>query len=235
MVTSFNLWEVFCRQGSGFTFRQKNTCDAGLKYFSAVHERYTFVCEYWLKFVKSLSSRCNTSTHSVSATTKITELTNSFRFTSVDCYASWQRISAVVEQILPMKSSQLIKLVLMPEHNLSTEFRQLRQRIEFAPTPFLHTQHGNLINAIFDFETSYLQHKTSVFPTFTLSPLSSSPAFEFFNLTFSSSSDSATVTRSPACNSSHGQPVLNSRDKASIRIIKRSGLNTDPRVFLLKR
>ena len=117
----------------------------------------------------------------------------------------------VVEQALQMKSSQFLKLVLMPEHRLCTQFRQLKLRIEFAPTPFIHTPHGNLTDAIFNFEASCLEHKTLVFPTFTLSLFSSSPSFQFCNLTFSPPSDSATMTRSSACNSSHGQPVLSSR------------------------
>ena len=62
----------------------------------------------------------------------------------------------------------------------------------------------------------------------TLSPFSFGLPFQFFNLTFSSPSDSAAMTRSLACNSSHGQPVLKSWDRASITIIKKNGLRTDP-------
>ena len=134
----------------------------------------------------------------------------------------------VVEQVFHRKSSQFLKFVLMPEHCLCTQFWQLKQRIEFAPIPVIHTPHGNLTDAIFDFETSCLEYKTLVFPTLTLYPFSSSPSFQFFNHTFSSSSDSATMRRSSAYNSFHGQPVLNSQDRASITIIKRSGLSTDP-------
>ena len=134
----------------------------------------------------------------------------------------------VVEQVLLMKSSQFLQLVLMPEHCLRTQFQQLKQRTEFTPTPFIHTPHGNLTDAIFGFKISCHEHKTLVIPTFTLSLFSSSPSFQFFNLTFRSPSDSATMTRSSAYNSSHGQPVLNSQDRASITIMKRSGLSTDP-------
>ena len=134
----------------------------------------------------------------------------------------------VVQQVLQIKSSQFLALVLMPEHRLCTQFRQLKQKIEFASTPLIDTPRENLAGAIFSFETSCLEHKTLVFLTFTLSPFSSSPSFQFFNLTFRSASDSATMTRSSACSSSHGQPVLNSRDRASTTIIKRSGLSTDP-------
>ena len=70
----------------------------------------------------------------------------------------------VIEQVLQMKSSQFLKLVLMPEHHLCTQFWQLRLRIEFSPTSFIHTPHGNLTDAIFNFETSCLEHKTLVFP-----------------------------------------------------------------------
>ena len=83
--------------------------------------------------------------------------------------------AVVVEQVLQMKSSQFLKLALMPEHCLCTQFRQIRQFIEFAPMPFLHT-HGNSTDAIFDIETLCLERKTLV-PTFTLSPFSSSPSF----------------------------------------------------------
>ena len=139
----------------------------------------------------------------------------------------------VVEQILQMKSSQFLNLVLMPEHRVCTQFLQFRQRIEFTPVPFIHTPHGiwqmqSLIDTIFDFETSCLEHKTLAFPVFTLNPFSSGPFFQFFNPIFSSSSDPATMTRSLAYSSSYGQPVLNSQDRASIVIVKRSGLNTDP-------
>ena len=48
----------------------------------------------------------------------------------------------IVEQVLQMKSPQLLKLPLMPEHRLCTHFLQPRQRIEFAPTPFIHTPQG---------------------------------------------------------------------------------------------
>ena len=116
----------------------------------------------------------------------------------------------------------------MPEHCLCTQFQQLRHRIEFAPAPFIHTPYGNLTDAVFDFEISYLEHKTLVFPTFTLSLFSSSPSFQFFNLTFISPSDSTTMTRSSVYNTSHVQPVLNSQDRAFITIIKRSGLSIDP-------
>ena len=115
-----------------------------------------------------------------------------------------------------MKSSQFLKLVLMPEHCLCTQFRQLKERIEFAPTPFIHTPQGNLTDAIVNFETLCLEHKTLVFPTFTLSPFSSSPSFQYFDLTFSSLYDSAIITRLSVYNSSHGQPLLNWRDRASI-------------------
>ena len=116
----------------------------------------------------------------------------------------------VIEQVLQMKSSQFLKLVLMPEHRLCKQFRQRKQKIEFPPTPFIHTSNGNLTNAIIIFDTLCLDHKTLVFPTFTFSPFSSRPPFKFFNLTFSSTSDSATITSSLAYNSSHVQPVLNS-------------------------
>ena len=102
----------------------------------------------------------------------------------------------VVEQVLKMKSSQFLKLVFMPEHHFCTQFRQRRHRIEFTPTPFIHTPHGNLTDAIFDFKTLCLKHKTSDFPTFALNPFYSSPSFQFFNLTFRSPSDSAKIARS---------------------------------------
>ena len=57
----------------------------------------------------------------------------------------------VVEQVLQMKSSQFLRLALMPEHQLCIQFRQIRQRIKFAPTPFIHTPHGNLADAILKF------------------------------------------------------------------------------------
>ena len=107
----------------------------------------------------------------------------------------------------------------MPEQRLCTQFWQLKQNIKFALTPFINTPHGNLTDAIFDFETSCLEHKTLFSPTFILSPFFSSTSVQSFNLTFSSPSDSATLTRSSAYNSSHGQSVLNSRDRASITII----------------
>ena len=131
----------------------------------------------------------------------------------------------VVEQILQIKSSQFPNLVLMPEHCLCTQFPQFRERIEFTPAPFIHKPHGNLTDAIFDFETSCLEHKTLVFPILTLNPFSSSSSFQFSN-PISSPSDSATMARSLVYNTSHGQPVLNSQDRASILIIKRSELNT---------
>ena len=58
----------------------------------------------------------------------------------------------VVELVLQMKSSQFLKLVLMPEHCFCTQFWQLRQWIKFASMPFIHTQYGNLTDAIFDFD-----------------------------------------------------------------------------------
>ena len=112
---------------------------------------------------------------------------------------------AVVEQVLQIKSSQLLKLVLMPEHCLCTQFRQLRQRIEFSPRHFIHAQHGSLTHTIVDFKTSWLEHKTLFFPMLTLSPFSSSPSFQLSNLTFSSPSDSSKMTRLLVYNSSHGQ------------------------------
>ena len=137
-------------------------------------------------------------------------------------------VPVVAEQALQMKPSQFLNFVLMPEYCLCTQFRQLRQRIEFAPTPFIYTPHGNLTDAIIDFGTSCLEHKTLVFPMYTLSPFSSNPSFQFFNLIFSLSSDSATMARSSAYNSSYRKPVLNSQDRAATTIIKRSGLSTDP-------
>ena len=45
----------------------------------------------------------------------------------------------VVEQVLQMKSLQFPKLVLMPEQWMCTQLWQLRQMIEFAPTPsYIH-------------------------------------------------------------------------------------------------
>ena len=132
----------------------------------------------------------------------------------------------VVKHVLKMKSSQFLKLVLMPEHHLCAQF--CKQRIEFTPTPFIHTPYWNLTDAIFDFKTLYLEHKTLVFSLFTLIPLSSSTSFQFFDLTLSSLIDSATVIRSLVYNSSYGQPVLNLRDRAFTTITKRSGLTTDP-------
>ena len=73
----------------------------------------------------------------------------------------------VAEQVLQIKSLQFLKLVLMPQHRLCIQYGQLRQRIEFAPTSFIHTPQGNLTDAIFDFETSCLEHKTLVIPTFS--------------------------------------------------------------------
>ena len=55
MVTSFNSWEVFCRQGPGFTSIQKSSSDTGLKYFSMVYKRYTFVCEYLVEVCEKTS------------------------------------------------------------------------------------------------------------------------------------------------------------------------------------
>ena len=67
-------------------------------------------------------------------------------------------VSVVVDQVLQMKSSQFLKLVLIPEHCLCTKSWQLRQKIEFAPRPFMHTPHKNLADAIFDFKISCLEH-----------------------------------------------------------------------------
>ena len=114
----------------------------------------------------------------------------------------------VVKQVLQMKYSQFLKLVVMAEHHFCTQFRQLRQRVKFAPTPFIPTPNGNLTDAIIDFETSCLKH-IILFFLFTLSPFSSSPSFQFFKFTFSSQTDSVTITKSSAYYSSHGQPVLN--------------------------
>ena len=111
----------------------------------------------------------------------------------------------VVEHVLQIKSSQLFKLVLMPEHRLCTQFRQLRQRIEFSPRPFIHAQHGSLTDTIFDFKTSCLEHKTLFFPMLTLSPFSFSPSFQFSNLTFSSPSDLSKMTKLLVYSSSHGE------------------------------
>ena len=133
----------------------------------------------------------------------------------------------VVKKVLQMKCSQFLKLVVMAEHLLCTQFRQLRQRVKFAPTPFIPTPNGNLTDAIIGFETSCLKHMILFFP-FTLIAFSSSPSFQFLKFTFSSQTESATMTKSSAYYSSHGQLVLNSRDRASITIIKRTGLNTDP-------
>ena len=126
----------------------------------------------------------------------------------------------VVKQILQIKSSQFPNLVLMLEHCLCTQFPQFRERIEFTPAPFIHTPHGNLADAIFNFETSCLEHKALVFPILTLNPFSSSLSFQFSNH-ISSPSDSVTIGRSLAYNSSHGQPVLNSQNRASILITKK--------------
>ena len=63
----------------------------------------------------------------------------------------------VVEQALQMKSSQFLEFVLMLGHHLCIQFWQLRQRIKYAPTPFIHTPHGSLIDTVFDLETSCLK------------------------------------------------------------------------------
>ena len=47
IASSHLLWQVFCRQGPGFSSIQKSTSDTDLKYFFTVYKRYIFVCEYW--------------------------------------------------------------------------------------------------------------------------------------------------------------------------------------------
>ena len=56
------------------------------------------------------------------------------------------------------KKFKIIKKKTKKKHRLCTQFQQ--EMIEFAPTPFIHAPHGNLTDAIFDFETSRLEHKT---------------------------------------------------------------------------
>ena len=126
-----------------------------------------------------------------------------------------------------MKSFQFLKLFQIPEHFMHP-FLETKQRIKLAPTVFQHIPLGNLIDVILWFEALCLKHMTFVFLMFTLSPFTFNPSFQFFNLIFNSSSDSTTVMRSLVCNSSQGHPFLNSCDRASITMIKRSGLSTDP-------
>ena len=129
---------------------------------------------------------------------------------------------ATVEQVLQMKSLSFLKLYLIPEQSLCTHFLQLKQRIEFAPTPFQHTPHVNLTDVILVTKALCLEHMTFVFPMFTFSPLNSNPSFQFFSLIFNSSSDSATMKRSLAYNSSQVHTILNSCDRTSITMIKMS-------------
>ena len=132
-------------------------------------------------------------------------------------------VPAALEQVLQMKFH---KLSLIPEQCWFPHFLQLKQWIELAPTPFQHTTHGNtdviLVLGV------CLEHMAFVFPTFILSPFTSSPSFQFFNLLFNPSNDSNAITSSSACNNSQGHPILNSHDRASITKIKRSGFSTDP-------
>ena len=95
-----------------------------------------------------------------------------------------------------MRSFQFPKHSLQTERHLCANFLQLKQRIEFALTSFQHIPHRNLTDVILVLGASILEYMTFVFPTFTLSPFISSPSFQFFNLIFNSSSDSATMTRS---------------------------------------
>ena len=94
---------------------------------------------------------------------------------------------------------------------------------------FQHTLHSNLTNVILFFGVLLKEHMNVVFPMFILSTLISNTPFQFFNIIFNSSSDSAAMTKSSSSyNSSEGHPILNSCEGASITVIKGSRLSTVP-------
>ena len=177
--------------------------------------------------MKSCPTWSNGSSHSVSATTslscditQITELLNNFKFISVNCYASWKRIdrssgswAGLANEILTFSYIRLNARMLLMYPTLATHTE------DWIGTNAFHTYTTwEFVRCNLRFWDMCLKPKALVFLMFTLRPFSSSPSFEFFNLTFSSPSDSATMTRSSAYSSSLGQPVLNSRDRASITI-----------------
>ena len=62
----------------------------------------------------------------------------------------------------------------------------------------------------------------------TRRPFDSKPIFQIRNLSRRSSNESEDMTKSSAYNSSQGQPVRNSHERASSTTMKRKGLRTEP-------
>ena len=77
----------------------------------------------------------------------------------------------LLSQYIPLRIDIApVTVIAMPEHCLFTLFWQLKG-LNLLQRFFIHSPYGNLTDAIFDFETSSLEHKTLVFSTFTVSPL----------------------------------------------------------------
>ena len=116
----------------------------------------------------------------------------------------------------------------MPLHFAWTQYLQLRQKIEFLPTPFRHTPQGNFQDLFWVFWSYRDTITTFVFPLLTLGPFCSIPVFQLSNFLSSSSILSAISTRSSAYSSSQGSPVLNTLESASKTMLNSRGLKTEP-------
>ena len=114
-----------------------------------------------------------------------------------------------------------------PLHFLCTQCEQLVQKIELSPIPDLQTPHRYLPESFKEWRFGLLI-MTLVFPMLTLSPFTSNSDFQSFSFTQSFSSHSAMITRSSLYKSSHGQPVRNSRERASSTMISEEDSEQSP-------
>ena len=120
----------------------------------------------------------------------------------------------------------LFSVPLTPEHLLWIQRLQVRQSIEFTPTPLEHTPQGHLTFLV-GFWASPNEPSILVLPTFILRPQVSRDVFQACNWIFKSKL-SLMMTRSYAYSSSQGQLIRHSRQTASITIAKNRRLKAEP-------
>jgi len=115
-----------------------------------------------------------------------------------------------------------------------THFLHTPQFIEFEPTPFPHTPHGDLPCGLTTASAFLAKRMILVLAMFTRSPIVSNASFHFSSCSCRVTFSSAVIPRSSANNISQGALRLISFVASSITLMKSSGLRTEPWCTLLR-
>ena len=128
-----------------------------------------------------------------------------------------------------------VRWPVIPEYLLWTHRSHKVLKMELAPTPKVHTPqvYFGFFAAILvcwhwrrEFWFCWHLHRGTIF--LHVKPCDSSEVFQAASLFLRSLRESLNITRSSAYSNSQGQLTLNAPDKASITLMNRKGLSTDP-------